>query len=149
MTSEHSSLVLPKSAQCPFCDYLTRKRPFTFIFENELISILVTREQRGKAHLLVITNRHRETLLDVTQEEAAALGIFVQQAAAAIAQEYKPFGISVWQNNGIPANQAINHVHYHVAGTLEEGGTVWGSVPELSLQATEEIASRLTKYFPF
>jgi hypothetical protein len=49
----------------------------------------------------------------------------------------------VWQNNGISANQAVAHVHFHVAGTLEEGGTRWGEVPKLSVAETDAIAERL------
>jgi histidine triad (HIT) family protein len=52
-------------------------------------------------------------------------------------------GIAVWQNNGIAANQAVAHVHFHVAGTLEEGGTQWGEVPRLSVAETDAMAERL------
>jgi hypothetical protein len=34
-------------------------------------------------------------------------------------------------------------VHFHVAGTLEEGGTMWGEVPKLSVAETDAIAERL------
>lgn len=32
-------------------------------------------------------------------------------------------GISFWQDNGTLASQIIEYVHFHVTGTLEEGGT--------------------------
>jgi histidine triad (HIT) family protein len=37
----------------------------------------------------------------------------------------------------------VAHVHFHVAGTLEEGGTRWGEVPKLSVAETDAIAERL------
>jgi histidine triad (HIT) family protein len=49
----------------------------------------------------------------------------------------------VWQNNGIDAHQAIPHFHFHVAGTIESGGTNWNDVPELSIIETDRIAERL------
>jgi hypothetical protein len=52
-------------------------------------------------------------------------------------------GIAVWQNNGVPANQTIGHLHFHVAGTLDTGGTEWGDVPELSVAETDAIAEKL------
>lgn len=55
-------------------------------------------------------------------------------------------GISIWQNNGVAADQAVAHVHFHVAGTLPDGGTEHDWVPELSLDATEAIAERLRPY---
>jgi histidine triad (HIT) family protein len=58
------------------------------------------------------------------------------------AAERRP-GIAVWQNNGISANQTVAHVHFHVAGTLQEGGTRWGEVPLLSVAETDAMAERL------
>lgn len=141
------SIITPEPRPCAFCAYIKNQRPFTFIFKNEDIAILVTREQRGNPHLLVIPVRHVETLLEITDQEASNLIIGVKNAATAIEKEYKPLGISVWQNNGVPASQSIGHVHFHVAGTLEKGGTEWEDVPELPLEETEKIAVRLRPYF--
>jgi histidine triad (HIT) family protein len=143
----NSSIITPEPKPCAFCAYINNKRPFTFVFKNEVIAILVTREQRGNPHLLIIPLRHVETILGITDQEASKLMIGVRTAAIAIEKEYKPLGISVWQNNGVPASQSIGHVHFHVAGTLEEGGTEWDDVPELSLEETEKIAVRLRPYF--
>lgn len=142
-----SSIVTPEKIPCAFCAYLNNTRPFTFVFRDEGIAVLVTREQRGEPHLLVIPTRHVETLLDISDREAAMLAIGVRDTAKAIEREYAPSGISVWQKNGVSATQSIGHVHFHVAGTLAGGGTDWGDVPELPLAATEKIAVRLRRYF--
>lgn len=70
----------------------------------------------------------------------------VKRAAAAIDRVYHRSGIAAWQNNGIPAHQSIGHVHFHVAGTLNGGGTNWGEVEKLSVDDTRELASRLAPY---
>jgi histidine triad (HIT) family protein len=67
----------------------------------------------------------------------------VRDAARLIDKAYKRPGIAVWQNNGVDADQTISHLHFHVAGTLDEGGTEWGEVEELSVEQTEAIAERL------
>jgi histidine triad (HIT) family protein len=108
-----------------------------------LIATLVTREQRGHPHLLVIPIAHRETILDISDDEATAILIGVRDAARAIDQIFRRHGIAVWQNNGVPAFQSIGHVHFHVAGTLDEGGTERGHVTELSLSETDAIAGQL------
>jgi histidine triad (HIT) family protein len=78
-------------------------------------------------------------------EEAGALMREIRHAARLVdAAERRP-GIAVWQNNGIAANQAVAHVHFHVAGTLEEGGTRWGEVPRLSVAETDAMAERLSQ----
>ncbi len=143
----NTSIQMPKNDSCAFCAYLSGERPFSFVYKGNVVSILVTREQRGCPHLLVIPTRHVETILDVTEEEAGKLSIAVRDVAKAVESEYKPKGITIWQNNGVPASQSIGHVHFHVAGTLETGGTEWGDVPELSLEETEMIADKLRPFF--
>lgn len=57
-------LVVPDAYPCAFCDYLAGVRPFTILHRNKTAAILVTREQRGVSHLLVVPTRHAPTILD-------------------------------------------------------------------------------------
>ncbi|MEO5663430.1 MAG: HIT family protein [Nocardioides sp.] len=138
-----SHLVVPDAYPCAFCDYLSGARPFTILHRNELAAILVTREQRGIAHLLVVTTRHAPTILDLEADESHAVMDFVQSAARVIDEVEMRHGISVWQNNGVDAHQAIPHFHVHVAGTVPGGGTDWDHVRELAIEETDAIAERL------
>jgi histidine triad (HIT) family protein len=70
----------------------------------------------------------------------------VRRAAQAIAAAYDPGGIAIWQNNGVPAHQTVPHVHFHVAGTLPDGGTRSREVPPLGLDETDEIARLLSPH---
>jgi histidine triad (HIT) family protein len=108
-----------------------------------MAAILVTREQRGVSHLLVVPTRHAPTILDLQDEEARAIMDLVRRSAAAIDRVEQRPGISIWQNNGVDARQAIPHLHVHVAGTIPGGGTEWDEVRELSLEETDRIAARL------
>ena len=136
-------LDVPVTDACSFCDYLASRRPFTILERDELTATLVTREQRGRGHLLVVPVTHRETILDLKTAEATALMAGVTRAVALVARAYEAAGVAVWQNNGVPAHQTVPHVHFHVAATLPEGGTNWGSVRRLSLEETDAIAARL------
>lgn len=138
-----SNLELPSKDACAFCDYLSGRRPFTILWSGPLTATLVTREQRGLPHVLVVTKRHCPTILDVTSEESEALMAGVVEAARAIELNFGRPGIAVWQNNGVPAHQDIPHIHFHVAGTLPGGGTNWDEVPEISVEQTDEIAELL------
>jgi histidine triad (HIT) family protein len=135
------------TGDCSFCAYLAGDRPYTVLRQDDVTATLVTREQRGLGHVIPVA--HRETILDVTSDEAAALGAAVSDAAQAISRSYDPTGISVWQNNGVGNSQSVPHVHFHVAGTLPDGegdartGTLWGPVPKLSVAQTDAIADRL------
>jgi histidine triad (HIT) family protein len=109
----------------------------------------VTQEARGKPHLLVVPLRHCETVLDMTNPEAAELMITTRESARAINLAYCRPGIAVWQNNGRPADQAIGHLHIHVAGTLDGGGTRRGPVAEGSLSDANLVADRLRPHLRF
>jgi histidine triad (HIT) family protein len=141
--STESNIDLPKNDRCAFCAYLSGERRYTILSRTAITATFVTREQRGHPHVLVLPLRHVPTILELTDEEAAALGVEVRNAAALINSAYSKPGIAVWQNNGVSAGQAISHVHFHVAGTLEGGGTEFGPVEEISIAATDEIAKRL------
>lgn len=128
---------------CSFCDYLSGKRPYTILCQSDVVAVLVTREQRGFGHVLVVPLRHYPTLLESTQFERHALIDTVNAVTSAIDAAYERPGIAIWQNNGAAAHQAIPHFHFHVAGTLPGGGTDFGDVRELSVTETDEIGRTL------
>jgi histidine triad (HIT) family protein len=141
--SSPSHIEVPDPGRCAFCSYLAGERPYTILWRRPLVAVLVTREQRGVPHVLVIPTRHLETILDLNNAEAAAIMDDVRKVARLIDRAYRRPGIAIWQNNGSSADQAIPHLHFHVAGTLDGGGTEWGPVPELSISETDGIAVRL------
>lgn len=123
-------------------------RAYTILWRDAQTAVLVTQEQRGVSHLLVLPVHHYATILEIPDFEAGELMVALRDAATTIAQASNARGIAVWQNNGIPAHQAIAHLHFHVAGTLEDGGTDFGNVPEVSITETALIASRLVPSIP-
>jgi histidine triad (HIT) family protein len=139
---------MPRANECAFCEYLSGRRPYTVLWREPEVAVLVTREQRGISHLLVLPTAHRISILDVATLEASDLMIALRDAARTIASTEDSDGLSIWQNNGRPANQAIPHLHFHVAGTLPEGGTNFDKVPELTVAQTDEIARRLVANVP-
>lgn len=142
-----SSIVVPDAYPCAFCDYLSGARPYTILHRDDAAAVLVTREQRGVSHLLVIPTRHVPTILELNTEEGHVLMDLLRRCARALDQMERRPGISVWQNNGVDARQAIPHLHFHIAGTVEGGSTEWGEVHELDLEETEAIAARLRPSF--
>lgn len=143
MTPPESHIEIQDPGRCAFCAYLAGERPYTILWRRPLVATLVTREQRGISHVLVLPTRHTETILDLTDAEAAALMNDVRKVARLVDRAYQRPGIAIWQNNGSPAHQTIAHMHFHVAGTLDAGGTDWGPVPELPITDTDAIAARL------
>lgn len=137
-----STLRVP-DGPCSFCDYLSGRQPFTVLERDGTVAVLVTRQQRGRGHVLVVPVEHRPTVLDLEPAEVGAVALATQRMARAVAAAYAAEGVSVWQNNGVASHQTVPHAHVHVAATLPGGGTDWGRVPRLELAQTEAIAARL------
>jgi histidine triad (HIT) family protein len=128
---------------CAFCTYLRGDVPYTILERGPVVSVLVTFEQRGLGHVLVIPTVHRPTILELTPAEATEVMATTIRCTQAIVGAYDPAGVAVWQNNGIPAHQSVPHVHVHVAGTFPGRGTEFGDVPRLPTSETDAIADRL------
>ncbi|MEV4775216.1 HIT family protein [Microbacterium sp. LWH12-1.2] len=148
MNDTTSSLDIPEQEPCAFCDYLSGTRPFTILCRNDLVAVLVTREQRGIGHLLVLPVRHYPTLLESDAPERHVMMDTLAWAASVIDATFERPGIAVWQNNGKAAHQAIPHLHFHIAGTIPGGGTDFDDVPELSVEQTNRIAEQILAAVP-
>jgi histidine triad (HIT) family protein len=143
VTRDHLEKPDSDPARCAFCAYVAGRRPYAIVQRSDLVAVMVTREPRGYPHALVTTVRHCPTILDLIDAEARELFIAAREVARAIDNAFARPGIAVWQNNGVAAHQAIGHIHIHVAGTLDGGGTTWGPVEEQPLADAERIATRL------
>lgn len=141
-------LEVPLHGACPFCDYLSGLRPYTILWRDPKVAVLVTREQRGLSHLLVLPQDHYATLLDLPDSSAEELMVALRDAASTVVRSGDVKGVAVWQNNGVSAHQSIAHLHFHVAGTLPNGGTAFGSVPEVPVSETGLIACKLGPFVP-
>jgi diadenosine tetraphosphate (Ap4A) HIT family hydrolase len=67
------------------------------------------------------------TLLDITNEEGAAIIEAAREVALALWAAFNPLGILTFQNNGVYSGQEVPHYHYHVVPRQE--GSDWGIGP--------------------
>ena len=77
--------------------------------------------------MLVIPRRHAPTLLDLTDEELAAVMHGVRRVADALVATYDPEGLTLYQNNGAVSLQEVPHFHMHVVPRRR--GSNWGEGP--------------------
>ena len=75
---------------------------YTILDRNDATALLVTYEQRSRGHLLVISIRQCETILELDREEPAAVMSDIVRATAATVGAFDPEGVAVWQNNASP-----------------------------------------------
>jgi len=75
----------------------------------------------------VVTRRHVATLLELTDQEGAAVIKAAREVAQALLTTYKPLGILTFQNNGVYSGQEVPHYHFHVVP--RQPGSDWGIGP--------------------
>lgn len=111
---------VPPSDPCSYCENFAGRFPWhgepAVVYEDDVLYVLMAPAALGgmPGHVLVATKRHVETILDLTEDEAAELGRAVRRAARAVSEVFDPDGILVSQHNGASAFQTVPHVHVHV-----------------------------------
>jgi ATP adenylyltransferase len=69
----------------------------------------------NNGHLMVVPNRHVDSLAAATADELSEMMRFTRDAEIALTEAYHPQGINVGINLGRPAGAGIlDHVHVHV-----------------------------------
>jgi histidine triad (HIT) family protein len=115
-----SDFVVPTRDPCPFCENVEKRittlgTPCAVVEDLADTFAFILPRQIASPHIVVITKRHAGTLLDLTSDEAAAVGRHIHRIADAVYREFAPAGLGVFQNNGVASGQSVGHYHMHIA----------------------------------
>jgi diadenosine tetraphosphate (Ap4A) HIT family hydrolase len=117
---------LPVKDPCDLCVAIRDER-WKIIDESEHALIVINPSQFEVGQCCVITRRHVATLLDLTDEECAAVMVSARRVADALVRTFRPLGILTFQNNGVFSGQETPHFHFHVVP--RQKGSDWGVGP--------------------
>jgi histidine triad (HIT) family protein len=112
-------IVLPPYDACAFCRYLAREVECAFVAENDRAAAFMNRAQFERGAMLVIPLAHRETVLEIEDEEIASVYRLARAVARAAVDALGAVGVNVFQNNGERSGQHIPHFHVHVVPRYE------------------------------
>ncbi len=119
---------LPEQDPCEFCEAFAGRDPtWAVIDECALTATTVNPSQYEIGQCCVITKRHVPTILELNEDESAAIIRAAQRVASALMSLYKPLGILTFQNNGVYSGQEVPHYHFHVIP--RQPGSDWGIGP--------------------
>jgi histidine triad (HIT) family protein len=93
---------------------LSGELPCAKIYEDDLVFAFMDAGQVNDGHVIVATKAPRETLLDCSDDEAAALMRTARRVAIAVQAAFAPDGITVLQANRVAGWQTVPHLHLHV-----------------------------------
>jgi len=119
------------------------------VYEDDLVLAFLDVNPLSVGHTLVIPKEPAETLDQMSDEAAAAIGRVLPRIARAVVAATGTTQYNVLQNNGPAAHQAVFHVHFHIIPKEADGtglGVGWSSRKLDSAAGTAlaaEIAAKL------
>ena len=128
-----------------FEQLLSGALPCAKVYEDDLVFAFMDAGQVNDGHVIVATRAPRETLLDCTEDEAAALMRAARRIALALQAAFAPDGITVLQTNRPAGWQTVPHVHLHVLPRHvgDAAGLVWPR-REPGMNRLRELAAQVT-----
>lgn len=123
---------------------LSGEWPCAKVYEDDWVFAFMDAGQVNDGHVIVATKAPRETLMDCTEEEAAALMRAARRIAIAVQAAFHPAGITVLQANKPAGWQTVPHLHLHVLPRHEGDGVelTWPR-KEPGIERLRELAQRI------
>jgi len=112
---------------CPFCTL----PPERIVHENEHAIWIYDGFPVSPGHSLIIPKRHVGSFFEVSTEERMALLALLDQAKAAVEEQFRPDAYNIGINDGAAAGQTVPHLHLHLiprySGDIADarGGVRW------------------------
>ena len=116
-----------KSKECIFCKIIKGTLPCDKVFENEHVFAFRDISPQAPIHILIIPKIHIEDLLDVRAEDFSVFS-HLFRATQHIAPQLgiAGSGFRTVFNSGDHACQTIFHLHLHLLGGIQMGGSMVG-----------------------
>ena len=101
-------------AETVFAKILRGEIPCHKVYEDELVLAFLDVSPLSPGHTLVIPKEPAETLDQLSDESAAAIGRVLPRICRAVQKATGTIEYNLLQNNGRGAHQAVMHVHFHI-----------------------------------
>jgi len=108
-------------AETVFAKILRGEIPCHRIYEDSAVLAFLDVNPLSRGHTLVIPKEPAETLDQLSDDAAAALGRVLPRIARAVLAATGARAFNVLQNNGADAHQAVFHVHFHIIPKFDDG----------------------------
>ena len=124
-------------AETIFTKILAGEIPCFRVYEDAHVLAFLDINPLSKGHTLVIPKESAETVDQLSDESAAALGRVLPRLSRAILQATGAQAFNILQNNGTSAHQAVMHVHFHIIPKYPDGSGLGIGWPARTLNADE------------
>lgn len=102
---------------CIFCKIVAGEARAEIIYRDEFVTAFRDTQPVAPTHVLIVPNRHIESLDQAEAADAAALGnLFMAAQKIAAAENIQQGGYRLIVNTGPDGGQTIFHLHMHLVG---------------------------------
>lgn len=116
-----------KSKECIFCKITQGTLPSEKVFENEKVFAFKDISPQAPVHVLIIPKKHVTDVLDVTLDDREIFqDLFFAAQHIASQMGIAGSGFRTVFNSGDHGCQTIYHLHLHLLGGTQMGGSMIG-----------------------
>lgn len=91
------------------------------VYEDQHVLAFLDISPISRGHTLVIPKEPAETIDQLSDEAAAAIGRVLPRISRAVLAATGARAFNILQNNGPEAHQAVFHVHFHIIPKHDDG----------------------------
>ena len=99
---------------CIFCKIVAGDLPGTKVHEDDRTVAFMDINPATRGHLLVVQRNHAKDLLEVEDDDLAAVSATAKRLAARIKERLGADGVNLLNSCGAAAWQTVYHFHIHV-----------------------------------
>ena len=118
-----------------FAKILSGAIPCHKVYEDDRVLAFLDINPLSRGHTLVVPKEPAETLDQLSDDAAAALGRVLPRLCRAVIAATGVKNYNVLENNGALAHQAVQHVHFHIIPKPDRAEGLGISWPAQSLDA--------------
>src|SRR5699024_131548 len=140
-----------KHENCLLWQIIEGEVPSAKVYEDEDVYEFLDIRQLPEEHTHLIQTKHTQNIYETPKKVAKKLSAPVPKMANAIKDTYQPAGLNILNNNEIPGDQTVFHLHIHLIPRYDETdgySTNWVThrddyTPEDLQQIAQEISKNL------
>jgi len=102
---------------CIFCKIISNEAKATIIYRDEQVTAFRDIHPVAPTHILIVPNRHIESVNALESEDEQLMGHLVTTAGKLAKEEgIDGGGYRIIANTGIDGGQSVFHIHFHLIG---------------------------------
>ena len=103
-----------RDPDCIFCKIIAGEWSGQIVAQDERTVAFMDINPATRGHLLVVARNHTRDLLEIDQEDLAAVVVAAQQLARRVAERLGADGVNLLNSCGSQAWQTVFHFHIHL-----------------------------------